>query len=110
APALAGALTVWLAAAIARRLGGGRFAQGLAALGVIVAPVYLEGFTLLTVNAFEVLAWTMVLWLVAGLLAGDPPQRWVWVGVVAGLGLESKHSTAFLLVGLAAALILTPAR
>ncbi len=110
APALAGALTVWLAAAIARRLGGGRYAQGLAALGVMVAPAFLEGFTLLTVNAFEFLAWTLVLWLLVGLLAGDSPARWVWLGVVAGLGLETKHSTGFLLAGLAAGLLLVPER
>ena len=109
-PALAGAATVWLAAAMARRMGGGRAAQLLAGLAVIVAPVYLEAFTLLTVNAFEELAWTMLLALVIGLLDGDPPWRWVLVGIVAGLALETKHSVAFLLVGLAVGLLLTPER
>src|SRR5678815_212003 len=41
APALAGAGLVLLAGAIARELGGGRFAQGLAALCVLLAPGYL---------------------------------------------------------------------
>src|SRR4051812_16593370 len=41
APALAGAGLVLLAGAIARELGGGRFAQGLAALCVLAAPGYL---------------------------------------------------------------------
>src|SRR5579859_6696405 len=37
-PAVAGAAVVWLTAVIARELGGGRFAQSLAAIGVLVAP------------------------------------------------------------------------
>src|SRR5436190_15378822 len=37
-PALAGAGLVLLAGAMARRLGGGRLAQGLAALAVLAAP------------------------------------------------------------------------
>src|SRR5262249_43535299 len=40
-PALAGAGLVLLAGALARRLGGGRLAQALAALAVLCAPVYL---------------------------------------------------------------------
>src|SRR3954447_19388479 len=40
-PALAGMGAVLLAGAIARELGGGRFAQGLAALSVLLAPGYM---------------------------------------------------------------------
>ncbi len=40
-PALAGAGLVLLAGSLARQLGGRRFAQGLAALAVLVAPGYL---------------------------------------------------------------------
>src|SRR3970040_25886 len=40
-PAVAGSLKVLLAGFLARELGGGRLAQALAALAVIIAPVYL---------------------------------------------------------------------
>ena len=40
-PAVAGALMVFLTGLMVRELGGGRFAQSLAALAVIVAPTYL---------------------------------------------------------------------
>src|SRR5947199_492007 len=40
-PALAGAATVWLAGKLARELGGGAFAQGMAALAVFATPVFL---------------------------------------------------------------------
>src|ERR1044071_1489651 len=40
-PALAGATTVWLTGKLARELGGGTFAQALAALATFGAPVFL---------------------------------------------------------------------
>ena len=46
-PAVAAAATVFLAGLIARELGGGRFAQLLAALAVIACPLYLYMNTIL---------------------------------------------------------------
>ena len=40
-PALAGAALVWLAGTLAREMGGGRFAQALAAVSVACVPIYL---------------------------------------------------------------------
>src|SRR6266436_7424190 len=40
-PALAGAATVWLTGKLAREFRGGVFAQALAALAVIAAPIFL---------------------------------------------------------------------
>ena len=57
APALAGAGLVLLTGAIARELGGSRFAQGLAALCVLLAPGILALDHFLNVNAFEPLCW-----------------------------------------------------
>jgi hypothetical protein len=109
-PALAGGAVVWLAGLMARDLGGGRTARGLAALGVIVAPVYLEGFTLFTMNAFDVLFWALILWIAIRILAGGTPKAWLVLGLVAGVGLLNKHSVLFVLAGLFAGLLLTPAR
>src|SRR5215471_12661851 len=52
-PALAGAALVWLTGKLARDMGGGRFAQAMAALAVLAAPSYLIGHHWLTDNAFE---------------------------------------------------------
>src|SRR5258705_47043 len=109
-PALAGAATVWLAGRMARELGGGRYAQGLAALGALVAPVYLEGFTLFTMNAFDILAWSLILWTAIWILQGGSPRLWLVLGLIAGVGLLNKHSVLFLLAGLLAGVLLTPAR
>ncbi len=109
-PALAGGVTVWLAGRMARELGGGPYAQGLAALGVMVAPVYLEGFTLFTMNAFDIVAWSLILWLAIRILAGGSPKGWLLLGAIAGVGLLNKHSVLFLLAGLFVGMLLTPAR
>jgi Dolichyl-phosphate-mannose-protein mannosyltransferase len=54
-------------------------------------------------TTFDIVAWTTILWLVAGLLRGADPRRWLAVGIVAGIGLENKDLLflgAALMVGL----------
>ena len=109
-PALAGATTVGLAGLMARDLGGGRAAQGLAALGALVAPVFLANFTLFTLNAFDIVFWSLALRIAIGIFKGGSPKLWLRLGLVAGVGLLNKHSVLFLLAGLLFGLALTPAR
>src|ERR1051326_4325252 len=47
-PILAGGVVVLLTGKLAREMGGGRFAQGMAALAVAVVPIYLVGHQWLT--------------------------------------------------------------
>src|SRR5689334_6884763 len=56
-PALAGTALVALSILIARELGGGRYAQLLTGLAVLLAPGFLLFDSLLTMNAFEPLYW-----------------------------------------------------
>ena len=109
-PALAGALLVALAILLARELGGGRFAQGLAGLAVIAAPVYLGTDSLLSMNAFEPLFWMGCVWALVRILRGADPRLWLVFGALAGLGLMNKHSTVFFCVSVAVALLLVPER
>src|SRR5216684_7050370 len=57
-PSLAGAGAVLLAGAIARELGGGRFAQLTAALAILFAPGYLAFCSYLSMNSIEPLIWS----------------------------------------------------
>ena len=109
-PIIAGAAVVWLAGALAREMGGGRFAQGLAALAVLVVPIYLVGHHWLTDNVFEHLIWTTCVWLVIKAVNTGDARYWLWFGVAAGLGFENKYSIAFLLLGLLVGVLLTPHR
>lgn len=109
-PALSGALTVLMTGLLARRLGGGRFAQALAALAVIVAPIHLIGGSIFTMNAMDFLVWVVVAWLLVRLLEGSDARGWLVLGLVAGIGLLNKISVLYFLGSLFVGLLLTPAR
>src|SRR5712692_5109007 len=109
-PALAGAVKVLLAGLIARELGGGRFAQGLAGLAVLVAPAYLGADHLLTMNAFEPLFSTGCAYVLIRVIKAEDPKLWLWFGVLAGWGLENKYSMLFFGFGVFAGLLLTRQR
>ena len=108
-PVALGAGTLFVVGAIVRQMGGGRFAQVLAATACAVAPHYLFVFHILSMNASEIFLWALAAWLLLRALDG---QRLAWVafGVTCGLGLMNKLSMLVFGAGLAAGLLLTPAR
>ena len=107
---LAGAATVVLTAWLARELGGGRFAQALAALTFAFMPVALGMTTLYSMNAFDLLFWVAAALVLARLLNGGDARWWLAFGAVVGLGMLNKISVAFLVVGVLAGLLLTRQR
>jgi len=109
-PAVAGAGLVVLVAMIARELGGGRFAQGLASLSVICAPEWLGNNHILNTNAFEPLFWAGCAWLAIRAIKTGNSRYWLWFGFLAGLGLMNKHSMLFFGIAVTVGLLLTPAR
>jgi len=109
-PALAGGLTVVLTGLLSRRLGAGRFGQLLAQLCVLVAPIYLMGNHIFTMNCFDLLFWLGVCYLLVLIFDGGNPKLWVVFGLIVGLGLENKITLLFLGFGLAVGLLLTGQR
>lgn len=109
-PALAGAVVVLLAARLARELGGGAPAQGLAALCVAVAPVYLSLFHFYSMNSFEVLFWTLGALVLARIARTGDGRLWLLFGLIAGIGLQNKHSMLVFGFAAFAGLALTPER
>ena len=109
-PALAGVGKVFLTGLIARELGGGRFAQGLAALAVLLAPGFLGMDNLLTMNAFEPLFWLGCAYVVLRIVHTGNQKLWLWVGLPAGLALLNKHSMLIFGFGIVAGLVLTKER
>jgi hypothetical protein len=100
ASALALGICVLLAGLTARELGGGRRAQVVAAAAFAASSAMFIGH-LLSTTTFDLLAWTVTLYLVVRLLRGDDERLWLAVGLVVGLGLESKWLIAFLVACLA---------
>jgi len=106
-PAVAGAASVFATGWIARELGARRDAQVLAALCTFFAPVFLVMSHSYSMNAIDVLLWTLLALLAVRILLYDWPRGWLWFGVVAGLGLLNKYSVAFFAFGLGAGLLLS---
>ena len=108
--ALAGAIVVVLAALLARELGGGRFARGLAALAVLASPMYLGANGMFQTVSFDQLWWVLGTLLVVRLLRTEDPRLWLPLGMVVGVGLQTKHTMALFGAALAVGLLLTPQR
>ena len=109
-PGLAGAIKVLLTGIIARELGGNRYAQILAALAALVAPGFLAIDNLLSMNSFDALLWTGCAYLLVRIIKTGNQRLWIWFGVVAGIGLENKHSMLIWGAAITAGLLLTPQR
>lgn len=105
-PALAGAAVVWLTGVLAGELGGGKVAQLLAALAVLLAPANLAFDSFFSMNALEPLFWLLCAWIVVGIVKGASPRLWLAFGLIAGLGIENKHSMLLFGFALAAGLLL----
>ena len=109
-PALAGALAVVLTGQLARSLGGGRFAQLVACLAIVVAPGFMRGTSVLSLPAFEPLFWLGGALLLVRIVRDDDHRSWLWLGLVIGLGLQTKHTMGLFCLGLAVGTLATPLR
>lgn len=106
-PALSGAVVVLLAALMARKLGGSKFAQGLAALSIVAAHGLIGHGKLFSMNPFDVLFWALAGYIVINILNDNKPKYWILFGIVVGLGLMNKYSIGVMVIGLVAGLLLT---
>jgi hypothetical protein len=109
-PALADAASIVLSGLLARRLGGRRWAMFLAALATLMAPVLLGMSHLFTMNAFDLLLWTAIAYLIAQIANTGRESLWLAVGALIGITILNKYAILFWLMGLILGLCLTPVR
>ena len=109
-PAVEGAFLVVLAALIARELGGGRLAQGLAALCVLAGPMFQRTTTLFQPVVLDEVWWTLGLYFLIRLGTRENHREWLRFGVAMGLGLLTKFSILLLGFAVLVAVGVTPAR
>jgi Dolichyl-phosphate-mannose-protein mannosyltransferase len=105
--AVAGAGRVALTMLLAREMGGRGFAQTLAGLCAVAAPIYLGLDSILTMNGFESLFWMGCVLVVIRIVRTGDSRLWIWFGALAGFGVENKHSALFFGGALLAGLVLT---
>jgi hypothetical protein len=109
-PALASSVLIVQTAAIARELGGRRYALLLSAICALIAPQYLSNGSLLGTNCLEPNLWMGCAYFAILAIKGNDPRYWLWFGVGAGLGLEEKYSIAVFGLGIVVGLLLTEQR
>ncbi len=109
-PALASSLLIVQTAAIARELGGRRYALLLSAICALIAPQYLSNGSLLGTNCLEPNLWMGCAYFAILAIQRNDPRYWLWFGVVAGIGLEEKYSIALFGLGIVVGLLLTEQR
>lgn len=109
-PALATSLLVVQTAWIVRELGGKRFAMLVSAIITIFAPQYSSNGSLLGTNCLEPNLWMGCAYFVILAIKRSNPRYWLWVGVIAGIGMEEKYSIALFVFGIVVGLLLTEKR
>jgi 4-amino-4-deoxy-L-arabinose transferase-like glycosyltransferase len=108
--ALAGCAVLVLTALIARELGGSTRAQAWAALALLLSPVFLGANALFHTASFDQLAWAAAVLVFARLLRTGDQRLWLVIGLVVGIGLETKHTMVALPVAMFAGLLATNRR
>jgi 4-amino-4-deoxy-L-arabinose transferase-like glycosyltransferase len=82
----------------------------LAAAAVGIAPISLLMGALFQYVSFDYLWWVLVAYLAARLLKSGDGRWWLGIGAAIGVGLLTKYTMAFCVLGLTGGLLLTPAR
>ena len=109
-PAIGSAATVAITGLIARELGGRAWAVSLACAGSLCALFNLAVGNFFSMNAFEPVFWMGCVYLLVRIINGASSTLWLWFGILLGLGIENKHSTAFFAAGIFIALLFASER
>lgn len=108
-PALFGALTMLLIWKVVALLKGGWYAQLLAAV-VFFCSAMSRINILYQPNSADILAWTLIFYLLILYIRDGRSQLLLWLGAVAGIAFLNKYNILFLATGLVPALLITPQR
>jgi len=107
---IAQAVVILVSGLTSRDLGGGRLAQVATATSVGLSGLPLFEATEFQYTTFSFLWWILVCWFTVRLLTTENPRWWIGIGAAVGLGLMTKYSLVFFVLGLLVGLALTRAR
>jgi Dolichyl-phosphate-mannose-protein mannosyltransferase len=106
--ALADSVAIVITGLIARELGGGRGAQVLAVCASV--PFAMVAGTLMQYVSFDYLFWILTAYFIVCLAKSEDPRWWLAIGSAIGLGMLTKYSMLFLVVGLVTGVVFTDFR
>ncbi|GAB3145841.1 glycosyltransferase family 39 protein [Micromonospora sonneratiae] len=103
-------VTVLLVGLLTRELGGGRWAQLLAAVGWATTGVAMVSGHLLSTTPYDVLCWTTTAWLLARWVRTRDDRMLLALGPVLGVGLLAKSLPLLFVAALAIAVLISGPR
>jgi hypothetical protein len=108
-PALFGALTIVFTWLIVEAIGGSLLSRILASCALLFS-VMVRINILFQPNSFDILAWTVIFYLLVKYIQSEK-SAWIYsLSVVVAMGIYNKYTLVFLLAGLAVAFLLTSQR
>jgi len=108
-PAVLAAAAVYVTCRLARELGGGAFAQILAAIAAVLAPIVAVFGTQVSPDMFELWLWPLATLFALRAIRVDP-RWWLGTGALIGVATESKYSAVLFALALIAGMLLAPQR
>ncbi|HLZ11570.1 MAG TPA: glycosyltransferase family 39 protein [Candidatus Acidoferrum sp.] len=99
-----------LAGLIAKKLGGGRREQVLAAVATCVAPVALAQGAVFQYVSFDYLWGVLATYFLVKLCKSGDARWWVAIGFALGLGMETRYTAGFWTLGIVGGVLLSDAR
>ena len=108
--AVAQGLALFLTGLAARELGGASQAQLVAAVASGIGGHTLFSGSFTSYSSFDYLWWVLVAYFVIRLLKTANPQWWIAIGGAIGLGMMTKYTMGFLVLGVVGGVLLTTRR
>ena len=108
-PALFGSLTIVFAWLIVEEIGGDLLSKILVS-SALVFSVLIRINILFQPSSFDILAWTIIFYLLIRYINTDHPKWLYWLSIIVALGLYNKYNLIFILIGLLVGLLLTSQR
>jgi hypothetical protein len=99
-PALSGGALILLSAAIAKELGGSRYASFLSGIGLLISIFYMRTYTLFMPVFIEIFLWTLSLYTIVKYINTKKDKFLVAFGIIAGVALLNKYLAGMLFIGL----------
>jgi hypothetical protein len=101
---------VALTGLLAAEMGGRRWAVLIAGLAAAITPIYLVSGGMLSTIPLDHLVWAATAYCVLRLVKDGDRLWWLAIGLLIGIGLETKHNAAFLAAGVGVGALLTQVR
>ena len=109
-PAVLAAGLVVLTAMMAVRMGGGKTAAALAAMGSAAAPVIIGMAGNYSMNTLDLFAWSVAAYAAIRLLQTESPRCWLFLGLALGVGALNKVGILWFGTGIAIGFLFSPMR